>query len=71
MKFLRRARMLLWTLALMAVTLLGFFDPGQPAAVAQQPTGSIPTVTGTPLGPIVTVDQSLASDPGLRGSQFI
>jgi hypothetical protein len=28
-------------------------------AVAQQPTGSIPTVTGTPAGPTVAVDPSL------------
>lgn len=27
---------------------------------AQQPTGSIPTVTGTPAGPVVRVDQSLS-----------
>src|SRR5512146_1550684 len=27
--------------------------------VAQQPTGSIPTVTGTPVGPTVSVDPSL------------
>lgn len=34
--------------------------PGQPdAAGAQQPTGSIPTVTGTPTGPTVAVDPSL------------
>jgi hypothetical protein len=29
------------------------------AAHAQQPTGSIPTVTGTPTGPMVSVDPSL------------
>jgi uncharacterized protein YraI len=29
------------------------------AALAQQPTGSIPTVTGTPTGPTVAVDPSL------------
>lgn len=27
--------------------------------MAQQPTGSVPTVTGTPEGPIIKVDQSL------------
>ena len=31
---------------------------GHPAH-AQQPTGSIPTVTGTPSGPMVSVDPSL------------
>ena len=28
-------------------------------AHAQQPTGSIPTVTGTPSGPLIRVDQSI------------
>lgn len=39
--------------------LLGLFGPHQPVAFAQQPTGSVPTVTGTPEGPIITVDPSL------------
>jgi len=38
---------------------LGLFDPANPPALAQQPTGSIPTVTGTPEGPVITVDQSI------------
>ena len=33
--------------------------PAQPRVLAQQPTGSIPTVTGTPTGPLVSVDPSL------------
>ena len=33
--------------------------PAVMQAVAQQPTGSIPTVTGTPTGPTVAVDPSL------------
>ncbi len=33
--------------------------PFQSRAVAQQPTGSVPTVTGTPTGPVVSVDPSL------------
>jgi hypothetical protein len=33
--------------------------PSLPPAMAQQPTGSIPTVTGTPAGPVVSVDPSL------------
>ncbi len=33
--------------------------PFQSRAVAQQPTGSVPTVTGTPIGPVVSVDPSL------------
>jgi hypothetical protein len=42
-----------------AITGLGLFNPGQPSALAQQPTGSIATVTGTPEGPVITVDQSI------------
>ena len=37
---------------LLVISLLG---PMKETAVAQQPTGSVPTVTGTALGPIVTV----------------
>ncbi len=33
--------------------------PSPASVVAQQPTGSIPTVTGTPSGPMVSVDPSL------------
>ena len=53
------ARVLLWIAVVIAVSLLGLFDPGNPPALAQQPTGSIATVTGTPEGPIITVDPSL------------
>jgi len=42
----------LFLLGLLAVTLV---MPSSRSAQAQQPTGSIPTVTGTPAGPIVTV----------------
>ncbi len=41
------------------VILLGFFSPKASDAFAQQPTGSIPTVTGTPEGPFVIVDSSI------------
>ena len=40
------------------IVLFGSFLPQRPIALAQQPTGSIPTVTGTPEGPIVTVYQN-------------
>jgi hypothetical protein len=56
---LRRARIVIGFLMVVAVLLLGFFVPGKPPVLAQQPTGSIPTVTGTPEGPQVTVDQSI------------
>ena len=39
--------------------LLGLFTPASSIAFAQQPTGSVPTVTGTPSGPTITVDPSL------------
>ena len=55
----KSARFLLWIAVVLGITLLGLFDPSSPPALAQQPTGSIATVTGTPQGPIVTVDQSI------------
>jgi hypothetical protein len=54
-----RARMAIWVAAGIALSLLGLFDPGRPSVLAQQPTGSVPTVTGTPEGPVFTVDQSI------------
>ena len=56
---LYRTRMLIWVVALAGIAVLGMFDPGQSPVLAQQPTGSIATVTGTPEGPVVTVDQSI------------
>ena len=37
---------------------LGLFGRAQPVVFAQQPTGSVPTVTGTPSGPTIKVDPS-------------
>jgi hypothetical protein len=54
---MNKARMLIWIAAVMGLLALGLFDPSNPAVLAQQPTVSIPTVTGTPEGPIVTVYQ--------------
>jgi len=56
---LRRARFVIWFFVMAGILLLGLFDPDKPPVFAQQPTGSIPTVTGTPEGPVITVDQSL------------
>lgn len=39
--------------------LLGLFNPNISNAFAQQPTGSVPTVTGTPEGPFIRVDPSI------------
>lgn len=55
----RKARAIIWIVAILGITTLGLFDPGQTDAFAQQPTGSIPTVTGTPLGPVIKVDLSI------------
>jgi hypothetical protein len=56
---LRSARFAVWIFVPIAILLLGFFSPGNPLVLAQQPTGSIATVTSTPEGPMVTVDQSI------------
>jgi hypothetical protein len=56
---LHRVKMIVWVLVAISITLLGLFDPAKPLVLAQQPTGSIPTVTGTPEGPVFTVDQSI------------
>jgi hypothetical protein len=48
-----------WVAAILGITLLAWLSPAPPRALAQQPTGSIATVTGTPSGPIITVDSSL------------
>jgi hypothetical protein len=51
--------MIVWTAAMLGLALVGLFDPARPPVLAQQPTGKIPTVTGTPAGPVITVDQSI------------
>jgi hypothetical protein len=56
---LHKTRMLIWIVALAGIAVLGLFEPGRSPVLAQQPTGSIATVTGTPEGPVVTVDQSI------------
>jgi hypothetical protein len=56
---LQKTRWIVGIAVIAAIALLGFFDPRNPAVLAQQPTGSIATVTGTPEGPIITVDQSI------------
>ena len=56
---LGRIRGIVWVVAVIGIMFLGLFDPGRSPVLAQQPTGSIPTVTGTPEGPVITVDQSI------------
>ena len=54
-----KTRRIGWILAILGMTFLGLFAPGGPGVLAQQPTGNVPTVTGTPEGPIIKVDQSI------------
>lgn len=54
-----KGKVLLFVALLTALLALGLFSPRNDVALAQQPTGSVPTVTGTPEGPIVKVDPSL------------
>jgi len=56
---LARNKVVIPFIAAVGLILLGLFGPYQPLAQAQQPTGSVPTVTGTPSGPTVKVDSSL------------
>ncbi len=58
---LRRSRISIFVSVFVGCLLLAtFFANGAPAvAHAQQPTGSVPTVTGTPAGPLVRVDPSI------------
>jgi hypothetical protein len=55
---LHKTRVIVWVAAVIGIIILGSFLPSGPVVLAQQPTGSIPTVTGTPEGPIVTVYQN-------------
>jgi hypothetical protein len=55
---LRKTKAAVWVAAILGITLLAWLSP-PPPALAQQPTGSIATVTGTPSGPTVRVDSSL------------
>ncbi|HJS18385.1 MAG TPA: hypothetical protein VJ785_06540 [Anaerolineales bacterium] len=56
---MRKAKAVIGLAAILGVTLLGWVSPSPIRVLAQQPTGSIPTVTGTPSGPTIRVDQSL------------
>ena len=56
---MRKANAVIWLAAIIGVILLGSVSPAPVRVLAQQPTGSIPTVTGTPSGPTIRVDQSL------------
>jgi hypothetical protein len=52
----RTVKISIWITLALAVGLLALGSPSAATVRAQQPTGSIPTVTGTPLGPYITVN---------------
>jgi uncharacterized protein YraI len=54
----RPGKIFIFAVAITGVMLLGLFNPAV-STFAQQPTGSVPTVTGTPDGPFVRVDPSI------------
>src|SRR4030095_6562372 len=56
---LPRTRILTWLVIIVGITVLGLFEPSRPSVMAQQPTGSVATVTGTPAGPTIKVDSSI------------
>jgi hypothetical protein len=56
---LRKTKAAVWVAAILGMILLVWLSPAPLPALAQQPTGSIATVTGTPSGPTITVDSSL------------
>jgi hypothetical protein len=56
---LRKSKAAVWVAAILGIAFLAWMSPPPQPALAQQPTGSIATVTGTPSGPIITVDSSL------------
>lgn len=55
---MQKVKFIVWLLVVFGLLIVGLFDPSQPQVLAQQPTGSIPTVTGTPAGPTIRVDPS-------------
>jgi hypothetical protein len=61
MKAMSRRKAPLLIFILIGAVMLGLFSPGQVMVFAQQPTGSVPTVTGTPAGPTIKVDPSLGN----------
>jgi hypothetical protein len=55
MRFTRKIVFFVFFLLMFAGLALAFHSPSQTSVHAQQPTGSIPTVTGTPQGAIVAL----------------
>ena len=55
-----RKKALPWLVVLLGISFLAWLSPAPFPVLAQQPTGAIATVTGTPSGPTIRVDPSLA-----------
>jgi hypothetical protein len=55
MRFARKVSFFMFFISMLGGMALTFYSPLQSPASAQQPTGSVPTVTGTPQGVIVAV----------------
>jgi hypothetical protein len=56
----RWLKLVLFGALAIALLVITFYAPAQSSAIAQQPTGSVATVTGTSSGPFVTVYADLA-----------
>jgi hypothetical protein len=52
---MRKVRFLVFLILIFGGVVFLFYSPSQSSVYAQQPTGSIPTVTGTPSGAIVAL----------------
>lgn len=52
---MRKIRLIVFFILMFGGVVLAFHSPSQSSVHAQQPTGSIPTVTGTPAGAIVAL----------------
>jgi hypothetical protein len=68
----RAIRLILFFIFSFSGMVLALYLPSRSPALAQQPTGSIPTVTGTPSGTIVSVYSDLAQIDVYSGpSQYL
>jgi len=52
---MRKVKFIVFFILMFGGVVLAFYSPSQSSVHAQQPTGSIPTVTGTPAGAIVAL----------------
>ncbi len=53
-----KIKVIVWVVAVIGMIFLGLLNPGKSSVLAQQPTGAVPTVTGTPEGPVLTIYQN-------------